>query len=225
MARFNILGETLISFDNKEITLRPWRFDRRLLTLRYLAINENRLRTICSYKSSFIGKCSDDIEKVLYTELDTCMWMLDDSIVSVYAVGTEGRTMSLILRTEKDVLCNIEIALTLSEDTNTITKHEFVGKEGVISDRSINEQIPFEAVYLFESDKKDPLSYTDMDSLMFGLSPYEISVTDNIIEILKNPAEYTSDVESDKKVKTLMNCVFESLKTGEVINVGGGLNE
>lgn len=189
---WNLDKEGKFSVDGIEFELMPWRYDRRLRALRGLSVENNVLRKICSYKSQRIGKKSENMKNVLMTELDICQCLTDDKINSVYAIGVGNETLSAILKTSKGILCNIEISLTLSEETSPVVRHELVGKEGMISDRSINEQVPVEAVYVFENDKKHPTTYTDMDPDMLGLNPAEIMVADNIIDILSskcNPQE------------------------------------
>ncbi len=211
-----------ISADGKTLHLTPWRFDRRFLAMRTLSVKDNVLRKICSYKSLKVVKCSDEMKDIVYQELDVCEWLLDDNIVSVYAQASGDKIVSLILKTQKDILCNIEIALTLSEDTAPVTKHEIVGKEGMISDRSINEQIPVESVYLFEQNQKNPKAYTDMDVTMLGLSPDEIRIADNIIEWLGNPPDVDMLSNALGRMKYLTDCVFRSANAGEAIDVREG---
>ena len=216
--KLNMTDDLCLSFNGKNLRLTPWRYDRRLLAVRALSVEENRLRGICSYKSVVVHKASEDIKKLLLAELDTCQWLLDDSIVSVYAIGNPDKTLSVMMRTEGDILCSIEIATTLSEDTAPITRHEIVGLEGMISDRSINEQVPFEAIYVFEDGKKSPTTYTDMDSLMLGCTPYEVSVIDNILYLLDSREE--NGVENAlEDIRYLCDCVMKSIETGSVIMI------
>ena len=112
-AEINISDDLYLTARGKKLRLTPWRYDRRLLTVRGLAIDDNRLREICSYKAVTVDKAAKDIMHSLFIELDTLEWMLDDSIVSVYAIGDFKKTISIMLRTKKDILCNIEIATTL----------------------------------------------------------------------------------------------------------------
>lgn len=221
--QFDICDDTYIKIDNLKFPLTPWRFNRRLLSVKTLAVQDNVLRKVCSYKSSIVGNSSGNLKKVLYSELDTCEWILDDKIVSIYALASGDKALSIILKTKKDILCSIEIALTLSNDTAPVIKHELVGLEGMISDRSINEQIPVEAVYLFEENKKEPVTYTDMDACMFGLDPNEIMVVDNAVALIKNSINIDLAQKNMAWIEYLSDCVFESVNTGEVIKVEGSL--
>lgn len=218
-ARLDDIKYSSFTLEGQKYDLMPWRYDRRLMTLRSLAIDENRLREICTYKSLLVTNRSENMQTALAVELDVCRWLLDDEIISLYAIGNLEKNLSLILRTKKDILCNIEIALTLSDETTPVTRHEFVGKEGMISDRSINEQVPFEAVYLFENDKKHPTTFTDMDGFMLGLNPREVSVVDNIVDLLKNPCLNTAVSKNKERVKQLIGAVGQSLSTGELVKV------
>ena len=208
-----------ININGEEFTLSPWRFNRRFLAMRSLAVHDNVLSKICSYKSQNVLECNKDLRKVLYAELDLCEWLIDDKIISFYVSGCENKILSLILRTKKGVLCNIEIALTLSPDSAPVIGHEIVGKEGMISDRSINEQIPVNSVYLFEQDKKMPESFTDMDADMLGMDPYEIMVSDNIIDLLKSMPDYDVFLKESDRLFKLTELVFQSVDVGDIISV------
>ena len=217
LSDFSISEDLFLTFENKTFPLAPWRFDRRLMAMRTLAVEDCVLRQVCSYKSVRISNCSENIENAIRTELDVLEWMLDDKITSVYAVANSDRTMSIILQTQKNVLCNIEIALTLSDDTRPITRHEMVGIEGMISDRSINEQVPFEAVYLFNKDKKNPETYTDMEAYLFGLDPFEVAVAENVLDIVTNPGSAKTKCLNLDRIKYLSACVYESAAKGQKI--------
>lgn len=214
---FKINEDLYINIDKTSKKLTPWRHDRRLIAMRSLAIGDNVLRQNCSYKSTRVSHKSENIEHTLFTELDVCQWMLCDKIVSVYAQAVEDKILSLILKTERGILCSIEIALTLSSDTSPITKHEIVGKEGMISDRSINEQVPFEAVYLFEGGKKTPTTFTDMEASLYGLVPCEIALAENILAVILGYEDESAPECDEKQIKRLMTAVCKSAELGEAV--------
>lgn len=218
---WNLDKDGKFSVDGKEYKLMPWRYDRRLRAVRGLSVENNMLRKICSYKSQRIGRKSENMKNVLMAELDICQWLTDDKINSVYAIGIGNETLSAILKTSSGILCNIEISLTLSEETAPVIKHEIVGKEGMISDRSINEQVPVEAVYVFENDKKHPTTYTDMDPDMLGLNPAEIMIADNIIDILNSKYNPQEIDKIKKEVEDLAEFVMMARDKGKVFEWEG----
>ena len=214
---FRNIDDGKLYVDGVLFELMPWRYDRRLRAIRGLSVENNVLRKICSYKSQRIGSKSENMKNVLVSELDVCQWLTDDKIISVYAIGIGNETLSAILKTSKGILCNIEISLTLSDETSPVVKHEIVGKEGMISDRSINEQVPVEAVYVFENDKKHPITFTDMDPDMLGLNPEEIMVADNITDILKSRYNAEEIEKTKKEAEDLADFVMSARDTGKVL--------
>ena len=217
-SRLDFCDDFHIIVDKNVILLTNWRYDRRIMSLRALAIEDNVLRQNCSYKSTRIAHKNDDMKRTLFAEIDTCQWILGDKITSVYAQMETDKTLSLVMKTERGVLLSIEIALTLSEDTPPVTRHEIVGKEGMICDRSINEQVPFEAVYLFENDKKSPLTYTDMEASFYGLLPDEISLAENIIASIPG---YRNNFEKcdEQQIEKVISAVYKSAELGENVKV------
>ncbi|MBQ9940700.1 MAG: hypothetical protein IJO74_04080 [Clostridia bacterium] len=216
--KWQFQDDMTINVDGTTLPLLPWRFDRRLCSVRKLVIDDNVLRKACSYKSRFVGNCSDEIRTILYQELDICEWLLDDKIISVYTQAAGDKILSMILKTEKGILCNIEIALTLSENTPPVTKHEITGKEGLVCDRSINEQIPVEAIYVFGQEGKKE-AYTDMDGAMLGLTPDEVRIADNIIEWLEKSPDGDTLQKTTNRINYLVDCVFQSVKTGDIVRM------
>ena len=211
-----LLDDKFVRINENGYHLTPWRYDRKLITLRNLGVIQNRLKTICSYKSSNVLNNNVDIDYALFVELDVCEWILNDVITSVYALSNRNKTLSLILRTKKGVLCNIEISTTLALDSTPIKRHEIVGREGMISDRSINEQIPAKAVYLFNDNKGEPTTFTDVDSNMFGLTQEEVYVADNVLNILSNKPFKNQVEDRINYLNGILKCVKKSLETGEV---------
>ncbi len=217
--------DRIVTVNGEKYPLTPWRYDRRLRGIRHLAIDNNVLRRICSYKSIRIDHIDCNIEKVLHDELDACQWILNDKIVSVYAITHQDKVLSAILNTEKGILCSIEITLTLCSETKPVVRHEIVGKEGMISDCSINEQVPIDSVYLFDSNKKNPESFTDLPGALLGLKPNETAVLDNIEAVVTKKPSVKELWDNEAEIKHLVECTYKSAELGERIITRGQNNE
>lgn len=220
-----ITDDRFVTVNGEKFPLTPWRYDRRIGSMRRLAVKDNVLRRICSYKSVRIDHKDADIEKLLHNELDACQWILNDKIVSVFATKNQDKIFSLILRTEKDVLCSIEIMLSLSSETKPVVKHEMVGKEGMITDCSINEQLNAESIYVFESNKKFPEYFSDLPGALLGLTPYETAVLDNIEAVVAKKVNFEKAWENEEEIKHLVECTYKSAELGERIITRGQNNE
>lgn len=212
------LSQNSLKFGDNVYPLTPWRYNRRLFEVRNLAVKTKSLRDICSYKSQRIETSDVNIYSVLYEELDTCEWILADKIISVFADINANKYITLILKTKCGILCNINISATLPLNATPITRHEIVGKEGMISDRAINELIPAESLYLFSEEIEE--SFTDNDLYMLGLTPNEVMVADNIIQLLTNKPDVSLLEMENARNEYLVSCVKKSAKKGGIVIVG-----
>ena len=213
---FSINGN-YADIDSDSYRLMPWRYDRNMNSLHYLSVEAKSLDKLCSYKATVVESKDADINEILYREFDLCQWLTDDKIVSIYALSNTDKALSLILKTSKDILCSINLATTLSDETTPIIKHEITGKEGMISDRCINEHIPSKDIYVFENTKKDPTTYIDIDLYVTGLSPEETYITENIVKLIDDKELRGATVKLDKNLTECVAGVTRSLETGDVV--------
>lgn len=216
--------ENGIRLDGKEYELTPWRFHLRLAEIRKLALDQQVLRKNCSYKSQIVTHCSENISDVLYAEVDVCQWLLDDKIKYVYGFSHGDKTISVMAKTQSGILCQLEIAATLNDQTTPITRHEIVGKEDMICDRSINEQVPVEAVYAFRDDEKYPEAMTDTNLFTLGLAVEENQVFDNVIDLLIHRKNAVSEQEKTQNHNVIC-AIRESIRSGKRVYVKEGVND
>jgi hypothetical protein len=210
-------GESAIKVDGKTLPLAKWIFYHQLEAMRLIALKDKLVNRICSYKSTVIYSATKDLFEILREELGTCEWILDEKIKSIYGVQKENKTVSFVIKTANDTLCSINVATTLSAQTPPIVKHEIVGEEGVITDRSINEQIPVESIYLFNNDKKHPETFTDIDFNMLGLSVSEVIVADTVIAALTDEEKREEMIKEDSRSRYLLKKAKESLDSETLI--------
>lgn len=208
-----------IKIEDTVYPLMPWYYNRQLREIHNLAIETKALRDVCSYKSQRFEAKDTDIYSLLYEELDVCEWLLDDKIISVFADINSDKYMTLILKTSRGILCNILISTTLPIGTNPITKHEIVGKEGMISERPVCIQIPEQGTYLFSDEKI--ATYTDNDLYMLGLTPNEVMAVDNIMDLVRNKPNVKHFEEKNARNEFLIACVKKSAQSSNIVIVGG----
>ena len=215
-AEWNIDTDNLC-IDGVAYRLMPWHYNKNLKSLRNLSVDSASVGGLCSYKATRIETKTADIGKLIYSELDLCRWLTDDEITTVYALSSSDKTMSMMLKTSKGILCSIDIATTLSEETTPISKHEITGTEGMISDRCINEHIPSSDIYVFVDSKKDPTTYVDLDVHVAGLSPEEAYVTENIVKLVESREYRETTLKNHRAVMKLIDAVKYSIESGEVV--------
>jgi hypothetical protein len=214
---WSLTGKRRLRLVDHEIPLMPWRFNRRLETIYELIYVDGAVKNLCSYKSIRIDHTDSDLEELLYSELDTCEWLVGDKITSIYALQNQKQAILAVALMNSGVTATIELAATLSKESIPVTRHEIIAVEGVIMDRAINEQVPVETVYLYTADKKEPVGFTDMDISMFGLSPDEVEIVDNAVDLLKHQDRHDYWLRRDKQLCYLANCAICSAKTGEKV--------
>ncbi len=210
-------SETAVKYNGKVIPLAFWRHKHRLLATRKLTTIDKLLERVCSYKSVRFEKASSDVFEMLRQELDALEWLLDEKITSIYAIEKDEVTIMAIVKTNNDTLCQINVATTLAEDTKAIVKHEFVGEEGMASDRTINEQVPVDAIYVFNRENKHPETYTDIDFGMLGLTEEEVVMADSVAAIFLNENTLNEYLAIDARSRYLLEKAKEALNTGETI--------
>lgn len=215
------LDENSVRIGNVQVPLMPWRYDRRLTEMKGLVGKNKAVYNICAYKSVRVDQKGSDFDGMLCRELDVCQWLIGQDIISVYATANEDKALLALAETASGIVCAFDLASTLSMDSTPITRHEIIGVEGLITDRSINEQVPVEAVYVFKDDNKHPDTYTDMDFSMLGLTPEEIQTVDFILHLLANPAEAEELQNRYDNLLKLIECIHTSIQIGEKVYVEG----
>ena len=214
-----LTGKRELCIADKTVPLMPWRFSRRLETIHELIYNDEAVINLCSYKSIRIDHSGADLKELLYGELDTCEWLVGEKISSIFAVQNQNCALLAVAVMNSGMTGTIELAATLSLESVPVTRHEIIAVEGIITDRSINEQVPVEAVYLYTNNKKAPDGYTDMDISMYGLSPDEIEIVENIVFLLNKQDEHDLWQQRHKRLCYLTDCAFRSAKSGEKITM------
>lgn len=216
---WNIEKDGRISVDGIIYKPMPWRYDRKMCSLRHLAYEYDAVSDIRSYKATIVESKNEDIYELLYRELDLCQWILNDKIVNIYALENAGKTISVIGKTKKNIIYAIDIGTTLSDESTPVTRHEIVGREGVISDRCVDERIPTMAMYVFEEDKITPTSYMDPDFFVDGLIPEEIFTLEYMTDVISRKEIREEMTKAHHELLESMNCVKVSAKTGDIVTM------
>lgn len=213
------LEEDSVRIGDVRIPMMHWRFDRRLTEMRGLV--GKAVKNLCAYKSVLVDHAGKDFDRILLRELDVCQWLIGQELVSVYAISHSDKAVLALAETASGIVCAFDLAATLSPETNPITRHEIIGVEGIITDRSINEQVPVEAVYVFKDSEKNPETFTDTDFSMLGLTPEEVQIVDYTIDLLENPDQYDELQCRYDRLTKLIDCFNTSIRTGEKVYMGG----
>lgn len=206
-----IINEDNVNINGVNMSLLPWRWERRLVELKNLAQGtaaSGALENISVLRVAHITKKNADLKKILKRELDICEFIIGSSAAEIFAIGDIEKTINVIMKLENGVVCTVEVSATLSGDVKDIDKHEIIAEKGVACDRVVDTQIPQSSIYLF-ADSKAPQEYQDVDAELYGLNIDEIAIVRQSFDLAAN--NYTLDADANHLDK-LMEAVKASLQ-------------
>ena len=200
-----------VVIDGKEIPLLAHRCERRFIELKNIAHN-GTLTGISVLRSARLVKKGECLNCQLYRELDIAAFVLDDKFVSIFTIDN-GNTLNAIAKTEKGIVCTIEISAVLSEDEKEIDKHELISQRGTACDKVVDTQIMQNSIYVYGNRQK---TYTDVDFELYGLEIPDIAVVRQAFAVAsKNIADEL--IEADAAAREWVEKSNESLKTGRKV--------
>ena len=151
-----------------------------------------------------------DLNDALARELDLCQWILGRKIKTVMAFKN-GNVMNIIAKTEDDVVCTIEISMTLQKGAKPIDKHEIISQRGIACDVVVDAQLKQDSVYVYGKGEK---KYTDVDFELYGLSIDDIAVVRGAFSVAqKNLAD--ENIAVSKEIASLVDAVKASAEKTE----------
>ena len=207
-----LVGTRLASIDDKEIPLLPWRYERRFEELKKL-VDSKTVDGISVFRIISIGHRNDSMEELLIRELDICRFVLGTEIKEIFAIGN-GAALNVSLKLVSGVVCTIELATTLPENEERISKHEVITARGIACDMNVDTQVMQSSVYVYGNKNE---KYTDVDYELFGLDIVAVSTVRAAFAAARDEAvRRTFNKESDILSK-LVRAVYKSAETLENI--------
>jgi len=213
LSKENIAIET----EGKTIPLLPWRNERRFIELKNL-VNDGTLEGISVMRVYRIEKDGEDLESIIYRELDLCEWILGSSVESIYTVQNGEKAANIIAKLKSGIVCTIEVAVTLPKEAKIIDKHEIISQRGVACDRVVDTQVPQQSIYVF-ADIKEPKTYLDVDFELYGYDTEEAAVVRQAFEMMKNPVLADTLIKSAKHLSNLIKMSKKSVQIQRVSSV------
>lgn len=176
-----LIDKETATVGSEVVSLLPWRFERRFDELKKLRTSST-VAGISTLRIISIGRASDDIYALLKRELDVARWLLDDEPLEVFAIG-QGTALNVSIKMKNGVICTIELATTLEEKEERISKHELIAERGIACDMNVDTQVMQSSIYIFGKNNK---KFTDVDAELFGLSIDEVASVRAAFELAKN---------------------------------------
>lgn len=205
------LSPLLFSNQERSIPLLYWRNERRFKEMRGLT-KDGTLVDISAMRSCFISHRNENINKLLFRELDLAEWLNDSKIEYIFALQNKNVT-NLVLHLENGVICTIEVASTLAKNAQTIDKHEIIAGKGVAVDKVVDTQVNQNSVYLFSDEELD--AYTDTDYELYGLSTEEVAIVRSAFDTATTEETRRSYIKQHERLNKLLSVSLESVKTNK----------
>lgn len=198
------------------IPLQPWRHNRKYVELEKM-VSSNTLEHPCLLRFCHLTGPSTPMEELLYREFDLAEFISGHRIVALHAVFTEGRTGSVIIRLDNDIIGSVEVGNLLPEGMEEVDRHEIIARRGVGSDIVVDTQIPQQSIYLMTDE--GPKSYKDTDSELYGLDEKGIERVRAKFAFLKDRDIEQWHLEQDAHLKAAVKAALESDSTHKKIEL------
>lgn len=169
--------EALVAGERK--SLLPWRSERRFIEMKAL-IDSGRLTGLSTMRITHVLNRGADLYEILRREADIFEFVTGETICEIFAVANGTVALNAIAKSKNGIVCSFELSATLPEETPAMDKHEIIAVSGNICDRVVDTQVPQSSIYVF-GDK--PMSFTDVDAELFGLSIGECAIVRHVFEI------------------------------------------
>ena len=207
-ASVKLVGDRCAAINGNEIPLLPWRYERRFEELKKL-VDSKTVDGISVFRIISIGRKTDNMEELLLRELGVCRFVLDTQITEVFAIAN-GAALNVSLKLASGVICTIELATTLPENEERISKHEVITARGIACDMNVDTQTMQSSVYVYGENSA---RYTDVDYELFGLDIVAVSTVRAAFAAARDESVRASFIKEAKTLAALADAVSKSAAT------------
>ncbi|MEG1516273.1 MAG: hypothetical protein RSD95_15410 [Clostridia bacterium] len=192
-----------------------WRYYPKHYTMR-----ENRKHSIISelgrlstLKSLDFAPNSETMAQLLCRELDLAEFFLDAKIHSIMGYGNE-KAANFIVHLKNDTMMSLEAFVTLPSEAIRESKHTLFTTNGMMTDLAADKVLVQELVHVFSAGKH-PVSYTDHDVCLFGLSMDDQDVCYACYALIDGKEDSAAWKEQSERLRILSEAALNTLKTGK----------
>lgn len=170
-----------------DVTLLPWRVERRFAELKKL-VDNGTLEGVSTLRFARFETAAGNLRDMLAREFDLAGFLTGDPIVRCFSVGSaETRAVNAVFRLKNGMSGCVECASSLPAGSETIDRHEIIARRGVASDRVVDTQIPQSSLYL-RTDAATA-AWTDTDFELFGLDSESVATVRAAWAVLTGEAD------------------------------------
>ena len=168
--RINIKANADIRFENSwywlfakegKIPLFPWRQNMRLRNMQKEVANGS-IYDISVIKCECTEQKCFSVSALAMREFEICEWLLNDTVISVFAQTDNKNVFHVIGRMKSGVRCSIDITNGLNIGTRETNRHEIISSVGELCDLPVGMQYASEDTYVFRGDCAVPQFYTEV---------------------------------------------------------------
>lgn len=197
-----------VTVNGKKYTLLPWRNERRFVELKKM-VDSKTVGQISHFKIMSLNPATVELDDLIKREIDVAEYIGGLKVTEIFQ-SQNGGTCSVLCLTDKKAVITLELAVTLTEDSEVIDKHEIITDRGIACDRSVDSQTPLSSIYVYGDEKEE---FTDVDFELYGLSIYEISVVRQAFDIAKNVEIGEANNKISARLDNILECAEESART------------
>ena len=192
-----------------KIPVLKWRYYPKHYTL---LKEEAQLGELSTLKSLNFSPNTVTMAQLLCRELDLAEFFLHSEVQSIMGYGSE-QAANFIVRMKNGTIMNLEASVTMPADARRESKHTIFTTNGMITDLAADKVIVQEQVHLFNSGK-DPISFTDHDVNLFGLTMDEQDICYACYALIDGREEAEEWKRQGEHLRSLVEGALLSLKTG-----------
>ena len=123
-------------------------------------IQDGTVKNAVAMKAECVVQRNNPIEAVVIREMDIAEWVLGDRFNAVFALTDNNRVMHLIGRMNSGARVTLDLTNGLNEQTRETERHEVIAADGDMCDLPVGMQFASEDIYAFNSEKKEPETFT-----------------------------------------------------------------
>ena len=105
-----LVGDRSAAIDGKQISLLPWRYERRFEELKKL-VDSKTVDGISVFRIISIGRKTDSIEELLTRELDVCRYVLSTEIKEVFPSPTKTNAIRITPEQLREIASSVRIPI------------------------------------------------------------------------------------------------------------------
>lgn len=198
-----------IVFEGERLPVFDWRYSKKYYGV-YATVP--MLGELSTLKTLDFAPKTQSMAQELFRELDLAEYILRSQVRSIMGFGTE-QAANFIVRMKNGTLLSLEMAVTMPAEARREVKHTVFTTNGMASDMVVDNVVVQEQIHVF-NDGKNPVTYTDDDINLFGLSLEDQDICYAIYALLDGREDKEEWKRQEQHLLPLIDGALETLRTG-----------